>query len=403
MALSPIQMFQNNGSNSIEGLLRAGPEAISSIMNQAISLGRSMADKQLAQERDLFAMRQQETNLMQRRAENTQQDMEDAMRFNRSAFESDRRYGLDQQAQSRISANDAFSRDIQSRKMGLLESQFESEQAAAEEEKRKRAEDLLRFGERFNGGGETASPGAGTKTEEIVPTPTDNPRVSEIDKEIDALKKKKEDYATRFPGSSFDPTASIASLEAERTALTKSPKSARPTAVDVLGPTPTAPAPDELTVVRTELDLLEKETKPPENASPEALREYYSEINRLKKLEAELTAKPDAPKAPSTTAEEKETLGLFDNKTFFPPPVGKNPTSQKVEEAKLYEKDKVSNELTSASNMEEDEYVNKVPGLSPAGKAARKRVWNYAQKKFGMTGSTTTPPSNSPWNVPELR
>jgi DNA-binding transcriptional regulator/RsmH inhibitor MraZ len=142
MSLSPIQMFQNNGQNSITSLLQGGPNAVARIMDQAIQIGRQMSDKQLAQERDMMAMRQQETSLMQRRAENLQQGNENAMRFARSAFESDRRYTFDQQGrdfvQNRTTSQDLFSNEIADRGMDLREKEFESDEEVRRKEEQER-------------------------------------------------------------------------------------------------------------------------------------------------------------------------------------------------------------------------------------------------------------------------
>lgn len=372
MALSPIQMFQNNGSNSIEGLLRAGPEAISSIMNQAISLGRSMADKQLAQERDLFAMRQQETNLMQRRAENTQQDMEDAMRFNRSAFESDRRYGLDQQAQSRISANDAFSRDIQSRKMGLLESQFESEQAAAEEEKQRKAKQLQDFEDAYN-----PKPAADLlKVDEPPPTPQTTPedRVATDTREILGR------------GASNPETMKGKPL----------PKETPPPASDILSPpAETQVTQPDLVTLRTDIKTLEGQ-KPPEGASPEAVRNWTMKIEGMKDQARRLSEKPDAPKAPSTTAaaEERQFRTMVLDTTTFPDQRsvlekgGAKPDDPRYAQADAYEKDKFENEIRSAINKSEDAYA--ALGGNPE---ERRKFHQFAMRRKG--GSPTTTGGNS--------
>ena len=125
MAISSIQMFQNNGGNSIEGLLRAGPEAISNIMNQAIQIGRQMSDKQLAQEQDLLNMRQQENALAQRRAENATSVFADTMKFSRAVREDNRDFAANRSDrafdQNRMTANDMFSREMEQRRLGLSE------------------------------------------------------------------------------------------------------------------------------------------------------------------------------------------------------------------------------------------------------------------------------------------
>lgn len=124
MAISPIQMFQNNQS-SLAQLLQGGTQTISGIMDQAIQVGRDISNKQLAQERDMLGMRQQETAMAQRRAENLQQNNEDAQRFARSAFESDRRYNTDLAQQgvqnNRQATQDLFQQSNADRNFSLSE------------------------------------------------------------------------------------------------------------------------------------------------------------------------------------------------------------------------------------------------------------------------------------------
>jgi hypothetical protein len=378
-------MFQSNGQNSIEGLLRAGPEAISNIMNQAISLGRSMSDKQLAQERDLFAMRQQETNLMQRRAENTQQDMEDAMRFSRSAFESDRRYGLDQQTQSRISANDAFSQDIQNRRMGLLESEFKSEQDAAEEDRKRKAQQLQDFENAYNPKKPAADLLNANEPLPTTPTPQAPPE--------DSAARDTREILGR--GASDPETMKGKPLQ----------KETPPPASNILSPpAETQAAQPDLVTLRTDIKMLEKQ-KPPENASPEAVRNWTMKIEGMKEQARQLSDKPDEEKPTSKTAAEEERqfrTMILDTKTFpdqrsVLEKGGAKPDDPRFAQADAYEKDKFINEIKSAINKSEDEYA--ALGGNPE---ERRKFHQYAMRRKSG-GSTTTPPSNSPWNVPELR
>lgn len=113
-------MFQSDQS-SLAQILQGGNQTITSIMDKAIQIGRDMSNKQLSQERDLLAMRQQETNLMQRRAENTQQDIEDSRRFARGVFESNRNYGLNERQENRASAQQLFSQGIAERGAAVSE------------------------------------------------------------------------------------------------------------------------------------------------------------------------------------------------------------------------------------------------------------------------------------------
>ena len=122
MALSPIQIFQQQ-QNPLAQILAGGNETITGIFDKAIQIGRDMSNKQLQQEQDMMAMRNAETNMAQRRAENLQQNNEDAIKFARGAFESDRKFGVDQTQQAfqneRVTAQDLFSNQQDTERMGL--------------------------------------------------------------------------------------------------------------------------------------------------------------------------------------------------------------------------------------------------------------------------------------------
>jgi hypothetical protein len=60
------------------------------------------------------------------------------------------------------------------------------------------------------------------------------------------------------------------------------------------------------------------------------------------------------------------------------PNKAKNPAAYQA--AKEYDSDRFSSELESARSMEEDEYVGKVPGLSPKLQAKRKALWKVANE-----------------------
>lgn len=133
MALSPIQIFQQQQS-PLTAILQSGTTEISRVMDRAVQIGRDIANKQLAQEQDLLAMRRNETNLAQRRAENLQQDWEDTFRFVRGAYEFDTKMAADEAwRQQQFGANrqdEMFNRTMQQAQLGL------SEQAGQREERR---------------------------------------------------------------------------------------------------------------------------------------------------------------------------------------------------------------------------------------------------------------------------
>jgi hypothetical protein len=138
MALSPIQLFRSV-ENSLAQILQGGNQTVSGIMDRAIQLGRDISNKQLSQEQDLTQMRQQQLAFDQRRAENAQQDYEDAQKFARGAFESDRNYGLQVKQEERANAkdlfnmqNDAARTDLARQDLGLSKARFEMEKTEAE-------------------------------------------------------------------------------------------------------------------------------------------------------------------------------------------------------------------------------------------------------------------------------
>jgi stress response protein YsnF len=122
MSLSPIQIFQQQ-QNPLAQILAGGNNTITGIFDRAIQIGRDMSNKQLQQEQDMMSMRNQETNLMQRRAENLQQNNEDAIKFARGAFESDRKFGVDQTQQAfqneRVTANDLFGQQTDTARLDI--------------------------------------------------------------------------------------------------------------------------------------------------------------------------------------------------------------------------------------------------------------------------------------------
>lgn len=80
MAIDPIKIFQG-GESSLANIFQSGSASITSILDKAVQIGRDISNKQMRQEEDLLSIRQQETALQQRRAENLSQDWEDVFRF----------------------------------------------------------------------------------------------------------------------------------------------------------------------------------------------------------------------------------------------------------------------------------------------------------------------------------
>lgn len=363
MSLSPIQMFQNNGSNSIEGLLRAGPEAISNIMNQAIQIGRSMSDKQLAQERDLFAMRDRETQMMQRRAENLESSNKDALRFGRAAFESDRRFraetGDELFNRDRVTANDVFSQGIDERQMGLSEEKFDYEKGLAEEEHQRR----ISAQQAFDAG---------------MGTPTESPKTFT---EQSALSDER-DWASRG-AKPVQATAESTYSDGNVDTTTQVPKAGF-NAQSMFG----TPAQSEASadpveaMVRRQSQLSAAAGNTDLTPSQRAAAEEEAAILSRRIKQADKGGN-ESPKEPSAASEDKEIGMLFKNKRFFPAPG--------TPDTELYEKDKETNELNSAFGMKKDEYIGKVK--NPDAAAARGRVWEYAQKRLGGKSGVAGTPS----------
>src|SRR6478609_1907155 len=122
MALNPIEMFKSSES-SLAQILAGGNQTISGIMDRAIQIGRDISNNQQRQESDLIGIRQNETNLAQRRAENLQRGIADTQNFARRAFENDRNFGAQQEQldiqNNRASVNDLFSQQMQTKNYGL--------------------------------------------------------------------------------------------------------------------------------------------------------------------------------------------------------------------------------------------------------------------------------------------
>lgn len=181
MALSPIQMFQNDQS-SLAQILQGGNQTLSGILDKAVQIGRDMSNNQTQNEHDMIGMRQQETSLMQRRADNLQQNNEDAQRFARNAFESDRNYGLQSSTQqfnqNRAGAQDLLAQSNSDRNYGLAKdagtrqgTELTLRTDAAAEAKRRAAANDLYYQEAAGGAPLNANPAVGQLPDTGVTTP----------------------------------------------------------------------------------------------------------------------------------------------------------------------------------------------------------------------------------------
>lgn len=134
MPIEPIQPTQGQ-PNSLLQILQGGSQHIAGILDRAIQIGRDISNKRTQQEQDMLAMRQQETSLQQRRAENLQQNIEDAQKFARGAYEFDTRLGMEQDkfnaTQQRASVQDLLQQQnadrnyaLAARHLGITEEEY---------------------------------------------------------------------------------------------------------------------------------------------------------------------------------------------------------------------------------------------------------------------------------------
>ena len=94
MSIAPIDYsaFQRNPVG-IEAVLSRGGSAFSSILRDAMQVGRDRANRQAAQEKDFLGEQRRDINLNQRRAELQQQDYEDTKNFDEGARRFDTTFG----------------------------------------------------------------------------------------------------------------------------------------------------------------------------------------------------------------------------------------------------------------------------------------------------------------------
>jgi hypothetical protein len=414
MSLSPIQMFQNNGQNSITSLLQGGPNAVARIMDQAIQIGRQMSDKQLAQERDMMAMRQQETDLQQRRAENTQQGIESSIRFARSAFESDRRHAYDQQnqqfSQNRTYAQDMFSNNMDERKMRLTEAEF-----SAEEEARKRAEqERVNAQELFdlqNNPNRTVAP-ASVPTQAAVIPPT----------EVTPETRVKNDMAEILNRGASNPET-MKGRPAPENAQTQ-------TASQLLAPpSSTQPAPvntRDLSIRIAELEKQEKNAnlRPDQQSILVAQRAGLEDDLRRLQVKEKADAKGSTGFKLDPLEKERAETYVVDREAFPPQMVsldkkyaGKNADFAKLKtdeerskwlsenapdefrEATAFDKDRIQSEVNSAlAASSREAYVANTWDKSAKAVKLRGALYDYAKKYFDAGGDGSSSTTGSIWD-----
>lgn len=340
MALSPIQIYQNSQS-SVAQILQGGNQTVMSILDKAVQIGRDISNKQTAQERDLVGMRQQETALSQRRAENLQQDFEDTRRFARGIFESDRRADIDQAQEVRASARDVFSMGAQEqqlaqgdRRIELAEQELGMRREAFdwEQEGDKLALSNAEFERQQIGeilGSQTGSSGA----------------ASSVDDERRQLGQMKALYSrTRDPRLAGEIEVLEGRLSQSAAVAEETPASKR---------------------AQARFDMQKEKA---------AVDEQEKEIRML---------------VADTAAFTRQTPQVYKE----------GATKKDLAEATAYDKDSFLSEVNSAQNYTEEEYVNfDNMKLTPAQKEKRRKLWRYANKKSAAATSTPTESSSDWWD-----
>jgi hypothetical protein len=358
MSLSPIQIYQQQ-QNPLAQILAGGNQTITGIFDRAIQIGRDMSNKQLQQEQDMMAMRKFETSMMERRAENLQQNNEDAIKFARSAFESDRKFGVDvtQQAfqNQRATANDLFSQQTDTARLNIaregLDIRKEDQQIqrdSVEAERAARAAERAGV-QKILGGGSSSS----SVTKEQYLASGGNPL---------------------FMGAIPDGTSSPDKVDPNKR----------------LGEIDAALASKTLTLeqdaqLRGEKNALESQIKQsgaggtgsPYAAKDQAMQEKAFADSQAAKadkaMEEKVLGNTSAFIPQETTIAKRQAAAAAATATGKPIP--QIPEDQTAE-AKAYDKDRYISEKASARRMTLPEYLAKGP-QDEASKKAREELWNY--------------------------
>jgi hypothetical protein len=158
MAIQPVQIFGGNqAGNSLEQMLAGGRNVLSMALSNAIQTGRSLADRQTAQERDFFQERERVTQMQQRRAENFQQDLEDQQNFDEGQRRFDVKFGQDErqidESTRQFNVRQAFAQEQADVSAGLRDRELDryeanDAEARAERERQLNYDKELSRGER---------------------------------------------------------------------------------------------------------------------------------------------------------------------------------------------------------------------------------------------------------------
>jgi hypothetical protein len=363
-------MYQGD-QNSLPAILQGGNNMISKIMDQAIQIGRDMSNKQMQQERDLLGMRAQENALAQRRAENLQQNIEDAQRFARNAYEFDTKFGADQayrqQALARQAKQDAIGNSLEERRLNLSElaskredrklsfdeqrTKASYERTAAEQQAQQEASQGLARDRALMTSGVEGKVVSGVPGAESVPI------LGGILGE-DISVSQKSDAAQSVLAN---PRASASDIEFARGVLDPSLRSsgsgARPTDPNLIRSR-------ELTVAEKEQKFLQKEVTSLVESNADAFpRSYGSYEDQLRKIAAKEGKKPEEILY-SDKVSEKMRKGILEQ-----------------------QKGQVTIELNAINNApSEDAYVDKLPGAAPAQQEVRRKLYRLVKGGASAAG-----------------
>lgn len=349
-------MYQQQ-QNPLAQILAGGNQTITGIFDRAIQIGRDMSNKQLQQEQDMMALRKFETSMMERRAENLQQNNEDAIRFARSAFESDRKFGVDvtQQAfqNQRATANDLFGQQTDTARLDIAregldirkqDQQIEMDKVAAE---RARLEAERAGVQKILGGGSAEA------------TPGQKPFVKG-----DAMNN----YGTEPSASTVlngDPNMRLGEIDAALGSKTLTL--------------------EQEAKLRGEKNALEAQIKKsgiggsgsPYAAEDQAMQRKAFQDSQAAKadkvMEEKVLGNTSAFIPQETTIAKRQAAAAAATATGKPIP--QIPEDQ-IAEAKAYDKDRYVSEKASARRMTLPEYLAKGP-QDEASKKAREELWNY--------------------------
>ena len=396
MSLSPIQIFQQQ-QNPLAQILAGGNETITGIFDKAIQIGRDMSNKQLQQEQDMMSMRNAETNMAQRRAENLQQNNEDAIKFARGAFESDRKFGVDQTQQSfqnnRVTAQALFSNTDTATRTGLLgeantrANADQTRQVEIYETSKKREEAALSYDRLLSSklDSETSAPNeGGSLVSQVFPTQTGDASMISQDqyREAAGALNQREVEANRL-AQSKDPSiaakgkARLAELQPEKDILSarfkQSFKSGNP-------PDPELQKLQQLKVDEAEEAAKIKTIRSAMKTSPDAYPDSFGDSKGFVESEA-------------------VRLGVKSDEVIYKKEFGKESGKEHSDENINLYRNRYKESLTASQDSieygaikesaTEDDYVKKFPTANPAQQQARRQL--YREITGAGKGTTTTP------------